>query len=188
MAALGVTLICLTLIQYGVHRLFHGVPMLWRIHRVHHADRLMDASTALRNHPCEQFGVLTLTCPVVPALGLPVWAVVAVGLASFSVAVFSHANLRMPPRWSRGLARVFVTPAFHLVHHSVERTEHDSNFGDLLTLWDGVFGSYRNCPPVARLGLGDTSDLHADKLLHQLRSPFVGVGSPAPPTRPGNAA
>lgn len=172
-ATLGVTLIARTLIQYAVHRLFHAVPMLWRLHRVHHADRLMDASTALRNHPGEQLILPALTCPVVLALGLPLWAVVPIELATFSVAVFSHANLGLPRRWSRRLARLIVTPGFHLVHHSAERAQHDSNFGDLVTLWDRLFGSYRDCPPVARLGLGDASDLEADKLLLQLRSPFV---------------
>jgi sterol desaturase/sphingolipid hydroxylase (fatty acid hydroxylase superfamily) len=185
-AALGATLICRTLIQYGVHRLFHAAPMLWRLHRVHHADRLMDASTALRNHPGEQLVLLALTCPAVLALGLPLWAVVPIELATFSVAVFSHANLRLPLNWSRRLARLIVTPEFHLVHHSAERTEHDSNFGDLVTLWDGVFGSYRNCPPVARLGLGDASDLGADKLIVQLRSPFIAERSPA--AAPGSEA
>jgi sterol desaturase/sphingolipid hydroxylase (fatty acid hydroxylase superfamily) len=178
-AALGATLICRTLIQYGVHRLFHAAPMLWRLHRVHHADRLMDASTALRNHPGEQLVLLALTCPAVLALGLPLWAVVPIELATFAVAVFSHANLRLPPAWSRRLNRLIVTPEFHIVHHSAERREHDSNFGDLVTLWDRLFGSYRIASPIARLGLGDASDLEADKLLPQLRNPFVAERSPA---------
>jgi sterol desaturase/sphingolipid hydroxylase (fatty acid hydroxylase superfamily) len=180
-AALGVTLICRTLSQYVVHRLFHAVPALWRLHRVHHADRLMDASTALRNHPGEQLILLALVCPAVLALGLPVWAVVLVELATFAVAVVSHANLHIALSWSRRLSWLVVTPAFHLVHHSAERSEHDSNFGDLTTFWDALFGSYRDRPSIARLGLGDASDARADNLIAQLCSPFVSERASAPP-------
>jgi len=90
-ATLGVALICRTLIQYGVHRLFHAAPMLWRLHRVHHADRLMDVSTALRNHPGEQLVVLALTCPAAARARAAGMGGGTGRARHLSVAVFSHA-------------------------------------------------------------------------------------------------
>ena len=129
--------------------------------------------TGLRNHPIEQLLALAFICPWILLLGAPVWAVVAVELALFASALFSHANLRLPPRWSDRLGLIVVTPAFHIVHHSAQRSEHDLNYGELLTLWDRLFGTYRSPCRVARLGLGDAADAAADRLTAQLYSPFA---------------
>ncbi len=159
--------------QYALHRLVHAVPLLWRLHRIHHTDRLVDLSTALRNHPLEYLLVLASVCPMILLLGVPVWAMVTVELALFASALYSHANIRLPQRWSKRLERVVVTPGFHLAHHSAERREHDSNYGEFITLWDRLFGSYSGSPQIARLGLGDAADISADHLVAQLASPFA---------------
>jgi sterol desaturase/sphingolipid hydroxylase (fatty acid hydroxylase superfamily) len=160
-----------SLMQYALHRLAHAVPLLWRVHRVHHADRQLDASTAVRSHPLEQLFVLAPISLGIVVLGLPVWAVVAVDLTTFGVVVATHANLRLPPHWSSRIERLLVTPGFHLVHHSAVRTEHDANFGEVLTIWDRLFATCRSAD-VRRIGLGELADDEADRLIGQLCSPF----------------
>ncbi|NML07388.1 sterol desaturase family protein [Sphingomonas sp. G-3-2-10] len=171
-AALLVTLLARTLTGYWVHRMVHARALLWRFHRVHHADREVDLSTALRNHPGELILMITALGGVALVLGAPPWAVAAIETAIATANLWSHANLRLTPALERILGRVLVTPGLHLVHHSASRAECDSNYGELLTLWDRLFGTFRELQPVARIGLGSASDAHADHLLRQLRSPF----------------
>lgn len=171
-AAFPVALIARTLAAYWVHRLVHRQALLWRFHRVHHADREVDLSTALRNHPGELIVMIAIVGSVTLALGLPGWAVAATEAVIVAANLWSHANLRLPPAIERVISLVLVTPGFHLVHHSTDRAECDSNYGELLTLWDRLFGTFHPPHPVARIGLGNASDARADHLLRQLASPF----------------
>lgn len=140
------TLLALDLLIYGQHRLMHAVPLLWRLHRVHHSDPGFDVSTALRFHPIEILLSMGIKMLAVAALGAPVWAVVAFEVLLNATSMFNHANLRLPPRVDRLLRLILVTPDMHRVHHSIHRDETDSNFGFNLPWWDRLFGSYRAQP------------------------------------------
>lgn len=172
-AALLALVVARSLAGYLLHRASHAVPWLWRIHRIHHSDRQVDLSTGLRNHPGELLLTLLVAASVTFALGPPVPVAVAAELILFVPALWTHADLQLPERLDRLLRLVFVTPAMHLVHHSAERGQCDSNYGDMLSLWDRLFGSYR-APgeTVARLGLGPEEDRAADNLWRQLLRPL----------------
>ncbi|WP_164848379.1 sterol desaturase family protein [Halobacteriovorax sp. HLS] len=136
------SVILLDLVIYWQHRLFHTSNFLWRFHRVHHSDKFLDASSAFRFHPIEMFLSFGVKVFFIVALGLSPQGVIVFEVLLSSFAIFNHANLRLSNRLNRHLARFFVTPDFHLVHHSDQRKIHDSNYGSFLSLWDKVFGSY----------------------------------------------
>ncbi len=124
------------------HLITHKVPPLWRLHRVHHADPDIDVSTAIRFHPLEIAFSLMVKIALVYALGAAAIAVLAFEILLNATALFTHANLRLPPRVDALLRRVVVTPDMHRVHHSVHRCEHDSNYGFALSVWDRTLGTY----------------------------------------------
>ncbi len=147
----GVLLLDLAI--YLQHRVFHAVPWLWRLHRMHHADTEFDTTTGLRFHPIEILLSMAIKIAVVVALGLPAVAVLVFEILLNATALFSHGNLRLPPVLDARLRRVLVTPDMHRVHHSVLRDETDSNFGFCLAWWDRLFGTYRAEPAAGRAGL-----------------------------------
>ncbi len=153
------SLLALDLLIYFQHRLFHAVPMFWRLHRVHHSDIEFDATTALRFHPVEILLSMLIKMAAVAALGAPVWAVVAFEVVLNGAAMFNHANLRIPAAADRVLRWIVVTPDMHRVHHSIHRDETDSNFGFNLPWWDRIFGTYRAQPrdghTQMRIGIDD---------------------------------
>jgi sterol desaturase/sphingolipid hydroxylase (fatty acid hydroxylase superfamily) len=161
-----------SLASYLFHRASHALPWLWRIHRVHHSDRQVDLSTGLRNHPAELLLTLLVAAGVTLALGPPIRVAIAAEVILFVPALWTHADLRLPDRVDRLLRLVVVTPAMHLVHHSAERRQCDSNYGDLLAVWDRLFGSYQAPQDIARLGLGEQEDRAADNLWRQLLRPL----------------
>ncbi len=124
------------------HLITHKVPILWRLHRVHHADVDMDVTTAIRFHPIEIALSMLLKIGLVYALGPAAIAVVIFEIVLNGTAMFNHSNLALPQWLDRLVRRVFVTPDMHRVHHSVHREEHDSNYGFSLSLWDRLFGTY----------------------------------------------
>jgi len=140
------TLLARSFVTYWVHRLSHVVPMLWRLHQVHHGDRAVDVSTTLRNHPIE----LALTIPAAAAtvllLGPPISVVLAADTLLFALALWQHADIRAPAEPLFG--RLLVTPGLHRAHHAPRRADHDRNFGDVMIFWDHLFGTY--APPVDR--------------------------------------
>ena len=138
--------VILDLALWGQHWATHHVPLFWRFHRVHHADRDMDVTTAIRFHPVEIAASMGLKIGLVYALGPAAWAVVLFEILLNGTTLFNHANLALPVRVERGLRRVLVTPDMHRIHHSDRREEHDSNFGFALSVWDRVFGTYRAEP------------------------------------------
>ena len=128
------------------HLITHKVPLFWRFHRVHHADRDFDVTTAVRFHPVEIVASMAVKIGLVYALGPSAVAVLLFEVLLNATALFNHANLRLPLWLDRSLRWVLVTPDMHRVHHSVIRVEHDSNFGFALSVWDRIFRTYRAQP------------------------------------------
>lgn len=165
--SLPVTLIALDLLIYGQHVAFHRIGIFWRLHQVHHADPDIDATTGLRFHPLEILVSMLIKIVAVVALGAPPVAVLLFEILLNGTSMFNHANVRLGEKADRVLRRIIVTPDMHRVHHSVERDEHDRNFGFNLSLWDRLFGTYRACPRGGQSGvriglsyLGDTKPTH----------------------------
>jgi len=164
----------LDLAIYLQHVVFHKVPWLWRLHRMHHADLDIDVSTGLRFHPFEILISLGIKIAVVLAFGIPPVAVLAFEVALNATSMFNHSNARMPAWLDRVLRLILVTPDMHRVHHSVEQIEHDSNFGFNLPWWDRLFGTYRAAPKAGHDGMTiglsifrDPKELRLDRLLTQ---------------------
>ncbi len=160
---------------WAQHLVTHKVPLFWRFHRVHHADRDMDVTTAVRFHPVEIAASMGLKIGLVYLLGPSALAVLVFELLLNGTALFNHANLAVPAGLDRVLRRVLVTPDMHRVHHSVRREEHDSNFGFALSVWDRLFGTYRaeaqGGPDGMRVGL-QWQDERPAKLGWSLWLPF----------------
>jgi sterol desaturase/sphingolipid hydroxylase (fatty acid hydroxylase superfamily) len=157
---------------YWTHRMMHALPIFWRIHRVHHADRRIDVSTGLRNHPLELIVTVPTSVVLVLAIGAPVSAVVVVQTIAFAAGIWQHADIDLRWRLSRSLNRAIVTPDLHRLHHSQSREEHDTNYGELLTLWDHLFGTFAVPRTEVRVGLGGQR-ARSDRLLEQIWSPLT---------------
>lgn len=138
---------------WAQHLITHKVPVLWRIHRVHHADRDMDVTTAIRFHPIEIALSMLLKIGLVYLLGPPAIAVILFEILLNGTAMFNHANIRLPLPVDRAVRLVLVTPDMHRVHHSVQRCEHDSNYGFSLSIWDRLFGTYVAQPAAGQDGM-----------------------------------
>lgn len=168
--------VVLDLVIYLQHVLFHAVPLLWRLHRVHHADRDVDASTGVRFHTLEILLSLGIKVIAVVVLGAPALAVLLFEIMLNATSLFNHANLRLPTWLDRVLRLVLVTPDMHRVHHSLARRETNSNFGFNLPWWDCLFGTYRAQPAAGHetmlLGLEQFQDESADSFGALLVMPF----------------
>jgi sterol desaturase/sphingolipid hydroxylase (fatty acid hydroxylase superfamily) len=176
--------LALDLAIYLQHVVFHRVPLLWRLHRMHHADLDVDVTTGLRFHPIEILISLAIKVAVILALGIPVIAVLAFEVVLNATSMFNHSNVVMPAWLDRALRLLLVTPDMHRVHHSVIRRETDSNFGFNLTWWDRLFRTYRAEPEAGHAGMTvglpifrEPRELRLDRLLTQ---PFR---DDAPPER-----
>jgi len=138
---IAVAVVLLDLVTYGLHRAYHRTPFLWRFHAVHHTDLDLDVSSASRFHTGEVVLSSAAKLGVVAALGLPAAGLVAFEVTLLACAQFQHANVSLPVRVERMLWRTFVPPAMHRIHHAPDRSDTDSNFGTILTLWDAAFGT-----------------------------------------------
>jgi sterol desaturase/sphingolipid hydroxylase (fatty acid hydroxylase superfamily) len=173
LAFLG-SLLALDLAMYLVHLMFHAVPALWRVHRVHHADVDFDVTTGARFHPIQIILALPIKFAVIFVLGLPVLAVLVFEAVFNAMSLFNHANVRIPSRADRVLRWFLVTPDMHRVHHSVDATETNSNFSFVLPWWDRLFGTYRAQPEGGheRMAIGvdqfrTERDFRLDRMLIQ---------------------
>lgn len=176
-AAFAVSLVVLDCVIYWQHVIFHRVPLLWRVHRMHHTDRDIDATTALRFHPVEIVISMGVKIAVVLALGVPAAAVIVFEVVLNGMAMFNHANLRLPARLDALLRLAVVTPDMHRVHHSVAPAETNSNFGFNLSVWDRLFRSYRAQPDKGHegmtIGLAAYQDDRPGRLGFALWLPFM---------------
>ena len=179
--------LALDLAIYAQHVAFHKVSLLWRLHRMHHADLDIDVSTGLRFHPIEIILSMLIKIAVVVLIGVPAISVIAFEVVLNATSMFNHSNAAMPAWLDRVVRLIVVTPDMHRVHHSVLRHETDSNFGFNLPWWDRLFGTYRPQPEAghARMTIGlpifrDPRELRLDRLITQ---PFRNDES-APATLP----
>ncbi len=173
-----IAFIVLDLTVYIQHVVFHKVPILWRIHRVHHLDLDFDITTGLRFHPIEIMLSMLIKGVIVLSLGVPVIAAVLFEITLNTTAVFNHGNVRIPKRIDRFVRYLFVTPDMHRVHHSIVRNETNSNYGFSLSFWDRIFGTYRDQPENGhrRMTIGLENPRRPEQcipLLMLLRVPFV---------------
>jgi len=171
---LALALITETFGVYWTHRLMHRLPLLWRVHRVHHADNAVDVSTSFRNHPLELAVTLPVSAATVLAIGSPPSAVIAAQTILTAVTIWQHADIELPRRLDRVLGWAIVTPRLHRLHHNPERATHDSNYGELFTVWDRVFGTFTDRDGRERVGL-DHQVAQPDRLLQQIWSPVYGA-------------
>lgn len=159
------------------HVVTHRVPILWRLHRIHHGDGDFDASTALRFHPVEIALSAAWKLSVILALGPSVAAVIVFEIALNACAIFNHSNLALPGWADRAIRLVLVTPDMHRVHHSHAPREHHRNFGFCLSVWDRVFRTYRAQPELGheamRIGLEPVDPRRASRLRDSLLGPVT---------------
>jgi sterol desaturase/sphingolipid hydroxylase (fatty acid hydroxylase superfamily) len=172
--------VALDLLIYLQHVLFHAVPLLWRLHKVHHADLDLDASTGVRFHTLEILLSMGLKLAAVAVLGAPAVAVLLFEVLLNATSMFNHANVRLPGWVDRVLRLIVVTPDMHRVHHSVLPAETNSNFGFNLPWWDYLLGTYKDQPVEGHegmtLGLNDLRDeRRVERLPGMLLLPFLAV-------------
>lgn len=172
-------LIAFVVLDFAVwleHVVSHKWPLLWRIHRMHHSDQGFDLTTALRFHPLEIVISMVWKAAVIIALGAPVIAVLVFEIVLNGMAMFNHANARLPLKLDRVVRALFVTPDMHRVHHSVVPMETDSNYGFNLSVWDRLFGTYTDQPAAGhdrmRIGLTDFDGPQTSNLGWTLLLPF----------------
>lgn len=177
--AVALSVIALDFIIYLQHVLVHAIPVLWRVHRVHHADLDYDLTTGARFHPIEIILSMLIKFATIVVLGPPIVAVVIFEVVLNGMAMFNHGNVRLPLALDRVLRWFVVTPDMHRVHHSVEDNETNSNFGFNLSLWDRLFGTYIDQPREGHLGM--TIGIHQYRdpkqvnwLPGMLALPFIG--------------
>lgn len=151
--AVILSVIILDMLIYWQHVAFHHVPVLWAMHKVHHADRDIDVTTGLRFHPIEIGISLAYKLVLVLLLGAPVIAVVIFEIILNGCAMFNHSNVKLPLKLDRILRRFIVTPDMHRVHHSTIMSETNSNYGFNLSIWDRIFGSYIAQPEQGHDGM-----------------------------------
>lgn len=177
--SLLIAVIALDLIVYFQHVLFHAIPTLWRLHRVHHADLDYDVTTGVRFHPLEIVLSMLIKFASIAALGPPATGVLVFEILLNATSLFNHGNLRLPASLDRGLRWLVVTPDMHRVHHSVADDEANSNFGFNWPWWDRLFGTYRDQPRDGHEGMTIGIDDYRDPaqtagLLALLALPFTG--------------
>lgn len=178
---IAVSVLALDLAAYWLHRFMHR-DLPWRAHRLHHSDRGYDVSTSLRFHPLEGALAMIWRLVWVIALGVPLLALAVHSLLALLFNTIAHANLRLPPAWSRALGTVFVTPDLHRIHHSLDGGDSRHNYATIFSIWDRLFGTYRpyslkyeRAPVTGVRGVG------ADQirtLWHALRLPFKDLSTP----------
>jgi len=175
-AAGGILLI--DALVYALHRAFHAVSWLWRLHKVHHSDPGFDGSTGFRHHPLEQAAQDGMLFVLLAALGIPPLALAAYGMLATAHNIFVHGNLYLPARIDHALRLAIVTPDMHRVHHSVRAAELNSNFGAVFPWWDRLLWTYRaelgDGQQKATLGLAELGQQSRLGFFELLRLPMRG--------------
>ena len=185
-AEIVLALLLLDLGHFAIHWALHNVPLLWRIHRLHHTDQDFDFTTAARFHPFEAIVETGANLLVVVLVGAPPLSVVIYMLSYAITTVWVHGNIRMPDGWDARLRWILVTPDMHRTHHSQMQSETNSNYGGFLSLWDRLFGTYVHEPARGHekmfIGIREFDDPRHVRLGWMLRNPFIGAASSRAPT------
>ena len=175
--AFFLSLLLMDLLIYGQHVVMHQIPLLWRIHRLHHTDLDIDVTTALRFHPFEIILSMFLKLLFIALLGAPVVAVIVFEIILNISSMFNHSNIQIPLRIDRILRYFIVTPDMHRVHHSVIKVETNSNYGFNIPWWDYILRNYRSQPAAGHIKMKiGLNEFRGDKeiFLHWLLlQPFV---------------
>lgn len=170
--------IALDCIIYWQHRLFHRLPILWRLHRVHHADQDIDVTTGARFHFIEIWLSMIIKLAAIALLGAPPLAVLIFEIVLNASAMFNHSNIAISKKIDNAIRALFVTPDMHRVHHSVARNETDSNFGFCLSVWDRIFKSYIAQPKLGHqnmhIGISLFREANEQSFWKMLTQPFRG--------------
>jgi len=187
---LTLAVLLLDLANYWQHVLFHAIPVLWRLHLVHHADLDFDVTTGLRFHTLEILISAGLKIFIVALLGPSAMAVIVFEVLLNAMAMFNHSNVRIAVGLDQFLRAFVVTPDMHRVHHSVDRAETNSNFGFNLPWWDILFRTYRSQPAEGHenmtIGLPQIrNEEQADRLTSMLMLPFQSLLENGPSSGPG---
>jgi len=169
--------VLLDFLIYWQHRMFHKVPVLWRLHRVHHADQDFDFTTGTRFHPLEIFLSMFVKFAGITVLGAPILSVLIFEIVLNGAAMFNHGNIMITGKIDRFLRLLIVTPDMHRVHHSVLATEYNTNFGFNLPWWDRIFSTYQAQPAAGHremeIGLNQFKDIRVtNRILGMLVMPF----------------
>jgi sterol desaturase/sphingolipid hydroxylase (fatty acid hydroxylase superfamily) len=184
LVAILASVILLDLAIYLQHVLFHAVPVLWRLHRMHHADLEFDVTTGVRFHPFEILLSMVIKLVVVAALGAPALAVLVFEVLLNATSMFNHGNVRLPAALDRVMRWIIVTPEMHRVYHSITPRETNSNFGFNLPWWDRWFGTYRAEPAAGHehmtIGIEQFRDPRELRLDRMLAQPFREDVGPYP--------
>lgn len=184
--AVPAAVMALDFVIYLQHVLFHAVPALWRLHRMHHADLEFDVTTGARFHPIEILLSMGIKFAAIAVLGAPPVAVLLFEILLNATAMFNHSNVNLPAGWDRVLRWLVVTPDMHRVHHSVEVQETNSNFGFNLPWWDRLLGTYRHQPAAGHegmvIGVREIRDPGEQRLDRMLTQPYrIRTGQLAEP-------
>ena len=189
-ASVALTVVVLDFSFYLQHYLLHTAPLLWRLHRTHHSDIEYDFSTAVRFHPFEALFTTALGMTLIVLLGVPPEGVMMSQILAVAVTFAEHANIMIPGPVDRAVRLVFVTPNMHRVHHSVDHVEGNSNFSNLFSFWDRLFGTYVDQPAAGHdrmeFGLMEVRDRAQLTFPRLLAQPFVDLS--ASPSREVGAA
>jgi sterol desaturase/sphingolipid hydroxylase (fatty acid hydroxylase superfamily) len=164
---------------YLWHRINHTVPFFWRFHRMHHSDNEMDTTSAARFHVGEILFSMILRLPVIAIIGVPMWVLLVYDTVLLTSTQFHHANIALPDRLDKILRFFVVSPFMHKVHHSRVKPETDSNFSSVLSIWDRIFGSYREKKNYreVQLGLVGFDGTERQTMKGLLTTPFISSRS-----------
>lgn len=158
---------------YFIHFIEHKVKWMWKFHMVHHADTHVDTTTANRHHPGESVFRAVFTILGVAICGAPMWLVMLYQSMSAILSQFNHANMRIPLAIDNAISWFIVSPNMHKVHHHFTRPQTDSNYGNIFSIWDRLFGTFNYTPiEQIRYGLDVLNDSNAENLSYQLKIPF----------------
>jgi sterol desaturase/sphingolipid hydroxylase (fatty acid hydroxylase superfamily) len=179
-ARCAIAVLLLDLLRYGQHYMYHAVSVLWRVHQVHHADPDYDWSTSLRFHPGEVLLSQGIYLAAIVILGPPAAAVLFLELADVAQNIFVHANVALPQWIDARLRRLVITPDMHRIHHSVEQSDQNTNFGTIFPWWDRLFGTYREKPVAGdnmQVGLHEVGIKQGVSLSGMLIGPWTSYNS-----------
>ena len=163
--------------SYIFHNFSHRIPLLWRLHRVHHSDPSLNASSTLRFHPLDVvFSQGIAPCFWIIFFGISMTSFILYGTIALILLVFQHSNFKIP-YWIEDYGRyIFSTPGWHKIHHADEQSLTDSHYGDVFTFWDRIFGTWRPTQPnEIKYGLKEFASAEKQNVLYLLKSPFVDV-------------